>query len=122
MSLIYNKNNISLAKNLRKNATLQENHLWYDFLSTYEIRFQRQKAIDNFIVDFYCHQARLAIEIDGLQHYTAIGSYHDAVRTEILEKYNIVVLRFSNEKIDKEFDEVCFVIDRIIKERLGKIL
>ena len=49
MSLEYNKKNITLAKNLRKKATLQENHLWYNFLSKYEVRFQRQKAIDNFI-------------------------------------------------------------------------
>ncbi|MGM9632138.1 MAG: endonuclease domain-containing protein, partial [Eubacteriales bacterium] len=70
MSLDYNKKNITLAKNLRKNATPQENHLWYDFLSKYEVRFQRQKAIDNFIADFYCHKAKLIIEIDGSQHYT----------------------------------------------------
>ena len=56
MSLDYNKKIITLAKNLRKNATPQENHLWYDFLSEYEIRFQRQKVIDNFIADFYCHK------------------------------------------------------------------
>ena len=68
MSLEYNKNNIARAKTLRKNSTPQENHLWYDFLSTYEIRFQRQKAIDNFIADFYCHKAKLVIEIDGSQH------------------------------------------------------
>ena len=70
MSLDYNEKNITLARNLRKNATPQENHLWYDFLSKYEIRFQRQKAIDNFIADFYCHKAKLIIEIDGSQHYT----------------------------------------------------
>ena len=52
MSLDYNEKNITLAKNLRKNATSQENHLWYDFLSKYEIRFQRQKAIDNFLQIF----------------------------------------------------------------------
>ena len=73
MSLDYNKKNIILAKNLRKNATPQENHLWYDFLSKYEIRFQRQKAIDNFIADFYCHKAKLVIEIDGSQHRTEKG-------------------------------------------------
>ena len=50
MSLDYNQKNITLARNLRKNATPQENHLWYDFLSKYEIRFQRQKAIDNGVV------------------------------------------------------------------------
>ena len=47
MSLSYNKKNITLARNLRKRATPQEKHLWYDFLSKYEVRFQRQKAIDN---------------------------------------------------------------------------
>ena len=49
MSLNYNKKNIALAKNLRKNATPQENHLWYDFLSKYPIRFQRQKTIDRLL-------------------------------------------------------------------------
>ena len=84
MSLNYNKSNIHLAKNLRKNSTSEENHLWYDFLSKYEIRFQRQKAIDNFIADFYCHKARLVIEIDGSQHYTTEGKERDTYRTEIL--------------------------------------
>ena len=52
MSLDYNEKNMTLARNLRKNATPQENHLWYDFLSKYEIRFQRQKTIDDFIAVF----------------------------------------------------------------------
>ena len=61
MSFRYNGKNIVLAKNLRKNATEQENHLWYDFLSKYKFRFQRQKCINNFIVDFYCHKVKLII-------------------------------------------------------------
>ncbi len=73
MSLDYNEKNITLAKNLRKNATKQERHLWYDFLSSYPIRFQRQKAIDQFIADFYCHKAKLVIEIDGSQHGSEEG-------------------------------------------------
>ena len=118
MSLDYNEKNITLAKNLRKNATPQENHLWYDFLSNYEIRFQRQKAIDNFIADFYCHQARLVIEVDGANHYTIDGKAYDEARTEILERYGLYVLRFSNQDIDDKFDGVCHEIDKIIKERL----
>ena len=89
MSLSYNKNNIVLAKKLRKNATRQENHLWYDFLSKYEVRFQRQKAIDNFIADFYCHKAKLIIEIDGSGHYTSEGMRSDEYRTQILEGYDL---------------------------------
>ena len=115
MSLAYNRKNVSLAKELRKSATPQENHLWYDFLSRYEIRFQRQKAIDNFIADFYCHKAKLIIEIDGSQHYTENGIQRDEFRTEILERYGLKVIRFTNRDIDRRFKEVCEHIDTVVK-------
>ena len=118
MSLVYNKNNISLAKKLRKNATPEENHLWYDFLSSYEVRFQRQKAIDNFIVDFFCHKANLVIEIDGSQHYTDEGIQNDEFRTEILNGYDLFVIRFTNNQINKNFKGVCAYIDATIKDIL----
>ena len=56
-----NKNNklLNLAKVLRRNMTKQEKHLWYDFLQTYPIKIYKQRIIDNFIVDFYCHKARM---------------------------------------------------------------
>ncbi|MBQ4108949.1 MAG: endonuclease domain-containing protein [Clostridia bacterium] len=111
MSLEYNKSNITLAKNLRKSATPEERHLWYDFLSKYKIRFQRQKAIDNFIADFYCHRARLIIEIDGSQHYTKIGKQKDEFRTEILEGYDLRIIRFTNNQINTNFRGVCEYID-----------
>ena len=114
MSLSYNKNNINLAKNLRKNATKQENRLWYDFLSKHKIRFQRQKAIDNFIADFYCHKAKLVIEIDGSEHYTEEGKEKDCFRTEILEGYDLKVVRFTNYQIDTSFYGVCSYIDSIV--------
>ncbi len=115
MSLDYNKNNIFYAKQLRKNATAEENHLWYDFLSKYEIRFQRQKAIDNFIADFYCHKAKLVIEIDGSQHYTADGKNKDEFRTEILKGYDLKVIRFTNRMINENFRGVCEYIDLTVK-------
>ena len=118
VSLDYNKNNIVLAKNLRKNATPQENHLWFDFLSKYEIRFQRQKAIGNYIADFYCHKAKLIIEIDGSQHYSEQGLQSDAFRTEVLEGYNLKVLRFTNIQIDTNFVAVCQYIDHVVKAAL----
>ena len=120
MSLKYNKKNITLAKSLRKNATREENHLWYDFLSKYEIRFQRQKAIDNFIADFYCHKARLIIEIDGSQRYTEKGAEKDAFRTEILEDYGLSVIRFTNTQINKNFNGVCEYIDFVVKASLNE--
>ena len=118
MSLEYNEKNITLAKNLRKNATPQENHLWYDFLAKYEVRFQRQKAIDNFIADFYCHKARLIIEIDGAQHYTEEGKQKDEFRTEILEGYDLKVIRFTNRQINTNFRGVCEYIDATVKASL----
>ena len=120
MSLLYNGKNIPLAKSLRKNATPEENHLWYDFLSNYKIRFQRQKAIDNFIADFYCHKAKLIIEIDGSQHYTEEGRKHDDYRTEILEGYDLKVIRFTNAQINKNFDGVCWYIDKVVTELIEK--
>ncbi|MBQ2704335.1 MAG: endonuclease domain-containing protein [Clostridia bacterium] len=115
MSLDYNKKNIFLAKNLRKNATPQEKHLWYDFLANYEIRFQRQKAIDNFIADFYCHKAKLVIEIDGAQHYTEKGIKADEFRTETLEGYDLKVIRVTNDQINTNFRGVCEYIDATVK-------
>ena len=118
MSLAYNKNNVLLAQNLRRNATPQEKHLWYVFLSKYEVRFQRQKAIDNFIADFYCHQAKLIIEIDGSQHYTKEGKEKDEFRTEKLEGYDLKILRFTNYQVDTNFKGVCEYVDIVVKASL----
>lgn len=120
MSLNYNGKNIVLAKNLRKNSTRQEKHLWYDFLAKYKARFQRQKAIDNFIADFYCHSAKLIIEIDGAQHYTDDGMQKDQLRTEILEGYDLKVIRLTNKQIDNQFGDVCQYIDTIVQDSLDK--
>ena len=111
MSLPYDKTLIGKARALRKRATPQENHLWYDFLRSYPVRFQRQKVIGAFIVDFYCHKARLAIELDGSQHYEPENAARDAMRTELLEQYGVTVLRFSNHEINTSFDAVCQAID-----------
>ena len=69
------------AQILRRNATLEENHLWYDFLRTYPRQFRRQKPFGPYIVDFYCHAARLAIELDGSQHFMDEGPEADTKRT-----------------------------------------
>ena len=120
MSLDYNSKNISLAKNLRKRATPQEKHLWYDFLAKYAVRFQRQKAIGDFIADFYCHKAKLVIEIDGSQHYDEEGEKRDRFRTEILEGYDLMVIRFSNYDINTNFCGACEYIDAVVKAALTK--
>ena len=98
--------------------TRQEKHLWYDFLRYYPVKIYKQRIIDNFIADFYCHSARLVIELDGSQHYTTQGKKYDEARTEILEKYGILVLRFSNKDVDDNFEGVCRMIDKVINERI----
>ena len=118
MSMEYEKKNIPLARTMRKNATPQENRLWYEFLRNYKIRFQRQKCIDHFIADFYCHQARLIIEIDGSQHATKEGREKDAFRTEILEEYGLKVIRFTNKQINTNFYGVCMYIDMVVQASL----
>ena len=118
------KNNelLNIARILRRNMTRHEKHLWYDFLRKYPIKIYKQRIIDNYVADFYCHQARLVIELDGSQHYTLQGERRDAVRSDVLEKYGIFVLRFSNMDIDRNFDGVCRTIDREIRSRLTEII
>ena len=98
--------------------TKEERHLWYDFLKNYPVRFLRQKVIDNYIVDFYCHSARLIIELDGSQHYEEKGLLKDAIRTERLEKRDLTVIRIPNNEVDRNFEGVCTYIDNIIKKSI----
>ena len=111
----YNKANIPLAKQLRKNMTPWERKLWYEFLRIYPVRFQRQKAIGNYIVDFYCAKAKLVIELDGGGHYNAINKQADEARTANLEGMNLKLLRICNLDIDLNFSGVCESIDRTAK-------
>ena len=118
MSRQYNPKLTPRAQELRKGATPQENHLWYDFLSPHPIRFLRQRVIGTFIADFYCHEARLVIEVDGSQHFTLEGLNYDAQRTAALETLNLRVLRFTNHEVDHQFDGVCQMIDAVLIEQL----
>lgn len=117
------KHNPALTQNarvLRKNMTKEERHLWYDFLKDYPVRFLRQKVIDNYIVDFYCHQARLIIELDGSQHYDEIGILKDKIRTEKIKNRNLTVIRIPNNEISSNFYGVCEYIDMIVKQSLHR--
>ncbi len=118
MSLPYDNKNLSLARSMRKQDTRQERHLWFDFLRSYPVRFQRQKLIDGYIVDFYCYKARLVVELDGSQHYTAHGIEYDENRTNDLQLHGLEILRFTNIDIDERFDAVCERIDAVVKARL----
>ena len=117
------KHNSALTENareLRKNMTKEERHLWYDFLRDYPVRFLRQKVIDNYIVDFYCHKARLIIELDGSQHYEKEGLLKDKIRTERIESRGLTVVRIPNNEVNENFDGVCEYIDLFVNEALGR--
>lgn len=114
----YNRENIPLAKVLRKNMTPWERKLWYEFLRNYPVRFQRQKAIGKYIVDFYCAKARLVIELDGGGHYTEKQKRSDEIRIKELECMNLTVLRVCNLDINRDFSGVCEAIDLEVKQSL----
>ena len=116
--MYHNTNNKPLAKTLRQNMTPWERKLWHCFLKEYPVRFQRQKCIDQYIVDFYCFKAKLVVELDGGGHYDPITEEKDQKRTEILQKYGLKVIRFCNTDIDKNFYGVCTVIDEEVKGRI----
>lgn len=119
MSLNYNKNLIHIAKQLRKNQTPQERKLWYEFLSKYPVRFQRQKVIDNYIADFYCAKAKIVVELDGNGHHTAEQLKYDEDRTNTLKQYGLNVLRFTNLEIINTFERVCLKIDYTVKSNMS---
>ncbi len=114
----HNRDLTDNARSLRRNMTKEERHLWYDFLKNYPLRFLRQKVIDNYIVDFYCHSARLVIELDGSQHYEEKGLLKDKIRTERIEKRNLTVIRIPNNEVSGNFEGVCQYIDNAVKESL----
>ena len=109
------------AQNLRKNQTKEEQLLWNCFLKKYPVRFRRQYIIGSCIVDFYCHGAKLAVELDGSQHYDPIEAEKDRARTAYLNAQGVQVLRFSNLDVLRRFEDVCAEIDRTARSRAGLV-
>ena len=110
----YNKEIVPFAKELRKNMTKEERHLWYDFLRGYPIKFTRQKVLGKYIADFYCAKANIVIELDGSQHYEDEGLLNDEKRTQYLNKLGINVIRISNLDVLKNFEGICDHINNIV--------
>lgn len=116
-----NRKLTKLSQNLRKNQTKEENLLWYNFLRRYPHQFRRQYKIGNYIVDFYCHKARLIVELDGSQHYDTVQKKRDDLRTNYLEANDLKVLRFSNLDVTRQFRGVCEAIDLAVRERIASL-
>ena len=121
MDYKHNKALVPNAKKLRSNMTKEERHLWYDFLRSYPVKFLRQKILGKYIVDFYCAEAKLIVELDGSQHYEEKEIKYDAERTNYLEQYGIRVLRIPNNEVNRNFAGICEHIDLAVKQSLSQL-
>ena len=114
----HNSKLTSHAQHLRRNMTKEERRLWYEHLRNYPYQFRRQVAFGNYILDFYCAAAKLAVELDGSQHYSEEGLRYDENRTAYLNGIGIRVIRFSNTDIMRNLAGVCETIDAQIHGRI----
>jgi len=114
----YNAKLIPLAKKLRQSCTTSEkllwNHLKGNQMNGYD--FHRQKVIDNYIVDFFCPDLMLVIEVDGISHENKYDS--DIKREKKLKSFGINILRFNDIEIKKDINQVLWVIGQWINERV----
>lgn len=109
---------LEAARILRKTMTIPEKLLW-DKLKEKQInglRFRRQHPIEFFIADFYCHQIRLVVEIDGEIH--SQQEEYDDGRSAEMEKFDIRVIRFKNWEVENDIENVIIKIITVINERL----
>ena len=115
--MYHNHNLTSRAQELRRNMTKEERRLWYEYLRGHRHRFRRQVSFGNYILDFYCADAKLAVELDGSQHFEPEQIQYDQKRTAFFEKNGIHIIRFSNTDVLQHFLEVCQAIDLVIESR-----
>lgn len=104
-----------LARKLRKNSTLAEVILWQKIKNrSYGVQFHRQVPMLRYIVDFYCHEIQLAIEVDGSSH--EYKYFQDLERQNKLESYGIQFLRFTDQEVKKEMFSVELAIQEKVEE------
>jgi very-short-patch-repair endonuclease len=109
------------ARQLRNNCTTPESQLWY-FLRSGKlgVKFRRQAAIGNYIVDFVCFSHQLIVELDGPQHVTEEGNARDERRTAWLESEGYRVIRFRNQMVDDEIQQVVQEIEHVLREQAAR--
>ena len=105
-----NQSLLPFARQLRKEMTKEERHLWYDYLRDHPAKFRRQAVFGKYIADFYCAKAKLVIELDGSQHYEPEEAEKDRIRTEHLQSLGLRVIRFTNLEVQRQFSAVCETI------------
>ena len=117
----YKRNNHSLtgfSKALRQRMTKEEMHLWLDFLKYLPLTIHRQKVIGNYIADFYIPKAKIVIELDGSQHFEPKHSEKDRERDAYMKRFGILVLRYTNEYVNRFFSDLCDDIQYHLEDRI----
>ncbi len=116
MKLVYGQNLKPLAQNLRKSGNLSEVLLWNEIKSKkLGVQFLRQKPIDKYIVDFYCNELSLAIEIDGVSHDVKVDA--DTRRQNVLESKGVRFIRFSDSDVKCNLESVVREIKEFIESK-----
>ena len=109
------------AKHLRKNMTKAENILWNHLRKGINsFKFRRQHPIGIYIADFFCHKAKLVIELDGSVHNQEDVKSNDEMRQKDLQNWGYEVLRFKNEQVFKQIDDVLNIISEIVNNIIKK--
>jgi very-short-patch-repair endonuclease len=112
---LYNAKLKQNAQSLRREMTKEERKLWHLFLKNLPYNFYRQRVFDKYIVDFYCAEKHIVIELDGSQHYEDEAVVYDKMRDEYFYNLGIQVLRFSNRQVNENFSTVCNEIERYLR-------
>ena len=121
MASHYKRNNPSLtglSKTLRKRMTPEEKQLWYGYLRYLPLTVNRQKVIGRYIADFYIAEAKIVIELDGSQHFEVEHSEKDRIRDAYMESLGILVLRYTNEYVNRYFSDLCDDIHNHLEDRI----
>ena len=121
MEYKHNKELTENAKFLRNNMTKEEKHLWYDYLKKCPVRFSRQKVLGKYIADFYSAEAKIVIELDGVQHFEKENRIYDEKRTEFLEQYDLKIIRIPNGEINTNFEGICRYLNKQIEQSLSQL-
>lgn len=115
-ALLFNR-----ARQLRDNETRAEKLLWARLRNKQlGVKFRRQHPLHFFIVDFYCHELKLVIELDGGIHFTEENQEYDKMRTELIAEFEIRVIRFRNEEIYFEIENVIDLINKFIANSISQ--
>jgi len=116
--ILYNPKLKELARQLRNNSTKAEIILWLKLKGKqmFGYDFHRQKPLDNYIVDFFCHELMLAIEVDGYSHELLDIYYKDVEKENRMNDLGITILRFTDQQVLKDMYNVLNAIEQYIRE------